>query len=132
MGKQLHIQLSDRPIGVILIAALLAVIAIIGLIGSLPALLFSQGLAVAFNAVAVGICGILLFNAWGLWTLQAWALPMVRIVIAFNLFLVLLNFVYGAFGIPTIFEAMLFGGLLAYVLLDEKFEQAFRQETTET
>lgn len=123
-NESLH-HTQKRPAGVVVLAALLTMIAAIGLISSLPALLTTRGIPVAFNAVAVGLSGLLLFNAWGLWTLQKWALLMVRLVLAINVLIVVYNFFVGAVVPVMIFEGVLYAGLLSYTLLDSHLEAAF-------
>jgi len=113
-----------RPVGLVFLCAFLCAIAGYGLITALPSLLTTQGVNVAFHAVAVAISSVLLFNAWGLWQMQRWALLMLRLILAVNLLLVVFNFFFASVDFLVIFEGALYAGLLIYVLFDETIENA--------
>lgn len=116
---------QKRPLGVVMLAAFLALVALYGLSGAIPALATSRGIPVAYRTVAIGVAVLLLFNAWGLWNLERWALQMVRLLLAVNLAILVYNFFVGGFGLIMTFEAMIFAGVLAYTVLDEACRRAF-------
>ena len=72
---------NRRPLGVTIIAILVAIGAIFEIIGGLAALAFFAPIGIF--ALIVGIISLLV--AWGLWTLQPWAFWLVVIVEAIHL-----------------------------------------------
>lgn len=118
-----------RPVGVVVLAGLFIIIAGMGLLSAVPALLTAQGIPVAFNAVAVGLSGVLLFIAWGLWTLQRWALYTVRTLLAIDLVLIGYNFIIGGeVTVSVMLEGAFFAGLLLYTFVDAALVRAFEGE----
>jgi chromate transport protein ChrA len=115
---------TSRPIGLVMLCAFLCVVAGFGLISALPSLLTTQGVNVAFHAIAVSISGILLFNAWGLWQMQRWALFMLRLILALNIFIVMYNFFVTDVDFLVIFEGALYVSLFIYVLFDDTLDNA--------
>ena len=109
-----------RPLGVTIIAILVAIGGIFEIIGGI-ALLAHYG-TTGILAILVGV--ISLFLAWGLWTLQSWAFWWVVIVEVIHLVEAILaltqhqNVGWGDLAFPII--------ILLYMFLDRNVRAAFR------
>lgn len=117
--------MKARPIGVTFIAGILGLVALYCLVRVTPLLVQVQGPRFGMIAVTFGLAGMVLFNAWGLWTLQRWALTMIRFVLAVNVLMVGFNLLMGTASPYLLFEAAFTVGVLVYTL-DDGVEQAFK------
>lgn len=110
-----------RPLGITIIAVIVAIYGVLGIIGGFMLLSASTGLAVI--ALILGILELVL--AWGLWNLQSWAFWATAIVEA----LAVLNGIFAitqnsaASGIVSIVIAL---AVLIYLFADPNVRPAFR------
>ncbi|HLX57168.1 MAG TPA: DUF2127 domain-containing protein [Ktedonobacteraceae bacterium] len=111
---------SRRPLGVTIIAILVAIGAVIEIIGGL--LLLATFAPVGIIALIVGI--ITLFVAWGLWTLKPWAFWLVVIVEVIHLIQAFFSVARGQGGsiVDIIFPIV----IILYLFLDKNVRAAFR------
>ena len=111
---------NRRPLGVTIIAVLVAIGAIFEIIGGLALLaIFAP---VGIFALIVGV--ISLFVAWGLWTLKPWAFWLVVIVEVIHLVQAVLSVARGqGVGIGDIIFPVV---ILLYLFLDRNVRAAFR------
>jgi uncharacterized membrane protein (DUF2068 family) len=110
-----------RPLGITIIAIILAVEGILGIIGGIVALGASAGLGI-FTLI-LGILYLVL--AWGLWTLQPWAFWATVVLEVVALINGILAFVGGSagHGIVAIVIALI---VLIYLFADRNVRAAFR------
>src|SRR5437588_3669791 len=102
-----------RPLGVTIIAILVAIGGVLGIIGGL--LLFAFIPALAIFSLVVGVLDLIL--AWGLWTLKPWAFWMAVIIEVIAL-------VQGIFGLAqgqggSVFSLIFPIVILLYLFLDK-------------
>ncbi len=126
-----------RPIGVSIIAVLVAIGGIITLIGALY-LFFGvgvfgfqlpgnlRGFAAWFGFFAALIGLIQLFFAWGLWTLKKWAFWAVVIIEVVNIIQILITWLghysnFGSFLLSLVIPVI----ILVYFLADRNVREAF-------
>lgn len=109
-----------RPIGVTIIAILVAVGAILGIITALYALAAAPAIAI-FDLI-IGVLELAL--AWGLWTLKPWAFWTTVILEAITLIFAILGLVSGR-GISVI-SLIVPIIVLVYLLMDRNVRAAFR------
>src|SRR5579863_4401695 len=111
---------NRRPLGVTIIAILVAIGAVLEIIGGL--LLLAVFAPVGIIALIVGI--ISLFVAWGLWTLKPWAFWMVVIVEVIHLVQALISVSRGQGGsiVDIVFPVI----ILLYLFMDRNVRAAFR------
>lgn len=126
-----------RPIGVSIIAVLVAIGGIITLIGALY-LFFGvgvfgfqlsgslRGFAVWFGILAAVIGLIQLLFAWGLWTLKSWAFWAVVIIEVLNIIQILILWLqhysnFGSFLLSLVIPVI----ILVYFLADRNVREAF-------
>ena len=111
---------SRRPLGVTVIAILVAIGAVFEIIGGL--LLLAVFAPIGIFALIIGV--ISLFVAWGLWTLKPWAFWLVVIVEVIHLVQAILSLTRGQGGSvgDLIFPII----ILLYLFLDRNVRAAFR------
>lgn len=111
---------NRRPLGVTIIAILVAIGAILEIIGGLA--LMAVFAPVGIFALIVGV--VSLFVAWGLWTLKPWAFWLVVIVEVIHLVQAILSLARGqGSGISDLVIPII---ILAYLFLDRNVRAAFR------
>lgn len=109
-----------RPLGVTIIAILVAIGAIFEIIAGLALLVIFPPLAIF--ALIVGV--VSLFVAWGLWTLKPWAFWLVVIVEVIHLIQAILSMARGqGTGIGDLVIPII---ILLYLFLDRNVRAAFR------
>ncbi len=128
-------MVSNRPMGITIIALIMGFFAVLGLCGSLiglgfaPFSVFNGGIGPMFSQGFNALFGLILavgglFVAWGLWTLQPWAFWATVIIEVLNLF-------NGGFGFSQGIRGLLCGFniipllVLLYLFLDKNVRQAF-------
>ena len=111
---------NRRPLGVTIIAILVAIGAIFEIIGGLALLaIFAP---VGIFALIIGV--VSLFVAWGLWTLKPWAFWLVVIVEVIHLVQAILSLGRGqSVGIGDVIFPIV---ILLYLFLDRNVRAAFR------
>ena len=111
---------NRRPLGVTIIAILVAMGAIFEIIGGLALLALLPPVGIV--ALIVGV--ISLFVAWGLWTLKPWAFWLVVIVEVIHLVQAVFALARGqAVGIGDVAFPVV---ILLYLFLDRNVRAAFR------
>ncbi len=111
---------NRRPLGVTIIAILVAIGAIFEIIGGL--VLLAVFAPVGILALIVGV--VSLFVAWGLWTLKPWAFWMVVIVEVVHLIQAILSLTRGqGGGVGDLIFPII---ILLYLFLDRNVRAAFR------
>ncbi len=109
-----------RPLGVTIIAILVAIGAVFEIIGGLA--LLAVFAPIGIFALIVGV--ISLFVAWGLWTLKPWAFWLVVIVEVIHLVQAIFSVARGqGVGIGDIIFPVV---ILLYLFLDRNVRAAFR------
>lgn len=109
-----------RPLGVTIIAILVAIGAIFEIIAGLALLVIFPPLGIF--ALIVGV--VSLFVAWGLWTLKPWAFWLVVIVEVIHLIQAILSMARGqGTGIGDLVIPII---ILLYLFLDRNVRAAFR------
>ncbi len=126
----------QRPLGITIIAIILAVGAILSLLGIILLLvgvnaLTHNGVADAIATVAVVIIAITaiveLILAWGLWTLKAWAFWATVIVEAIRLLNALFTLLVRHNGAASIIISLIISlVVLIYLFADRNVRAAFR------
>lgn len=109
-----------RPLGVTIIAILVAIGGVLEIIGGLLALVSYPGLAIV--TLILGVLALVL--AWGLWTLKPWAFWTTVILEAINV-------IQGIIGLTQRQGASVFGLIvpiiiLLYLFMDRNVRAAFR------
>lgn len=127
-----------RPIGVSIIAVLVAIAGILTLISAFSwffgAGVFGFHLSGTIRAASTwyGLFGLIigliqLYFAWGLWTLQRWAYLAVIIIEILNLVLTVISWTQGYFNWTSFLVNMIFPVvILVYFLADRDVREAFR------
>ncbi|HLX40778.1 MAG TPA: DUF2127 domain-containing protein [Ktedonobacteraceae bacterium] len=116
----LNVQRS-RPLGITIIAIIMAVFGILGIIAGIGLLSFSASLG--FITIIMGVLQVIL--AWGLWTLRPWAYWATVILEV----LALLNAIFAlSTGVPGqgIFGMVIALIILIYLFADPNVRAAFR------
>ena len=111
---------SRRPLGVTVIAILVAIGAIFEIIGGI--VMLAVFAPIGIFALIVGVISLLV--AWGLWTLQPWAFWVVVIVEVIHLVQAILALARGQnAGIGDVIFPVI---ILLYLFLDRNVRAAFR------
>lgn len=112
-----------RPLGITIIAIIIAIEGILGIIGGIVLLVRPNNLATGLFTLIVGILSLIL--AWGLWTLQPWAFwaTVVIEVVALINGIVAFTSSNGTVGILSIVIALI---VLIYLFADRNVRAAFR------
>ena len=127
-----------RPIGVTIIAVLVAIAGILTLISAfswffgvgvfgfnLPRGIRGAGIWYGLVGLVIGL--IQLYFAWGLWTLQRWAYLAVVIIEILNLVLTIVSWTRGYFNWTSFLVNMIIPVvILVYFLADRAVREAFR------
>lgn len=127
-----------RPIGVSIIAVLVAITGILTLISAFS-WFFGAGVfgfrlsgSIRVDAIWYGLFGLVigliqLYFAWGLWTLQRWAYLAVVIIEILNLVLTIVSWTHGYFNWTSFLVNMIIPVvILVYFLADGDVREAFR------
>lgn len=112
---------NRRPLGVTIIAILIAIGGIFSIISGLQLLSFLP--AYAFLYIILGALSLIL--AWGLWTLQSWAFWLAVVITVLNLINDIIYLTRGAGG-STFVSLILHVAILAYLFMDQNVRSAFR------
>ena len=116
----------SRPLGITIIAIIMAIQGILGIIGGIVLLTGGAGTGSVGIGLFTLILGVLyLILAWGLWTLQAWAFWTTVVIEVIALINGILGFVGGrpAVGWLSIILPII---ILIYLFADRNVRAAFR------
>lgn len=103
----------ERPLGVTLIAILLAINGIVGILGGL-ALFASGSLAGGIIGIAFGL--VLLYVAYGMWTLQRWAWLTTLVIEGLNGLFALITIITSRGATGAWISLILAGVIIAYLV----------------
>lgn len=131
-------MIRRRPIGVTIIAILVAIAGIITLISScswffgvgifgfhLPGGIRRFGVWYGIFSLVIGL--IQLYFAWGLWSLQRWAYLATVIIEILNVVLTIVSWTQGYFNWPSfLLNLVIPVVILVYFLADSDVREAFR------
>ena len=116
----------SRPLGITIIAIIMAIQGILGIIGGIMLLVGTAGAGAMGVGIFTLILGILyLVLAWGLWTLQAWAFWTTVVIEVIALINGILGLVGGQTGVG-ILSLVLPIIILIYLFADHNVRAAFR------
>ena len=110
-----------RPIGITIIAIIVAILGILDIIAGISTL--RVGVAQALIYLILGILGLIL--AWGLWTLQRWAFWALVVVEALNLINGIVA-LFERYAWPGIVSIVIAAIVLIYLFADRNVRAAFR------
>ena len=108
-----------RPLGVTIIAILVAVIGVLGIILALTFLAAAPSIAI-FDII-IGVLNLVI--AWGLWTLKPWAFWTTVILEAITVVFGIIGLVGGQ--VVSVIDLIIAIAILAYMLLDRNVRAAF-------
>ena len=111
-----------RPLGVTIIAILVAVDAVVGIISALTTLGPAQGFAI--SSLITGVLYLAL--AWGLWTLRFWAFWSAVVISAIGLVVTFLALVSGHVTVGNVIVFIISAVIFVYLLMDRSVRAAFR------
>ena len=116
----------SRPLGITIIAIIMAIQGILGLIGGIMLLVSGAGPGAMGLGIFTLILGVLyLILAWGLWTLQAWAFWTTVVIEVIALINGILGLISGQTGVG-ILSIVLPLIILIYLFADRNVRAAFR------
>jgi uncharacterized membrane protein (DUF2068 family) len=110
-----------RPLGVTIIAILVAVAAVVEIISALTTLGSSRGLAISSLVTGVLYLGL----AWGFWTLRFWAFWIAVVVSAIGLVVTFLGLVSGHLTVTYVIGFIISAVIFVYLLMDRSVRAAF-------
>jgi hypothetical protein len=116
----------SRPLGITIIAIIMAIQGILGIIGGIMLLAGGAGAGAMGVGIFTLILGVLyLILAWGLWTLQAWAFWTTVVIEVIALINGILGLVGGQMGVGLL-SLILPIIILIYLFADPNVRAAFR------
>jgi len=110
-----------RPLGVTIIAILVAVAAVVEIISALTTFGLAGGLAI--SSLVTGV--LYLAVAWGLWTLRFWAFWITVVVSAIGLVVTFLELVSGHLTVTYVIGFIISAVIFVYLLIDRSIRAAF-------
>jgi hypothetical protein len=135
-GKMEGLVRRQRPLGITIIAIIVAVVAILSLLGIILAFVgvraFVHNGVLDSAATVVLVIGAIialieLFFAWGLWTLKPWAFWATVIIEVIRLISALYSWLVVHSSLATVFFSMLVAiVVLVYLFADRNVRAAFR------
>ena len=110
-----------RPLGVTIIAILVAVAGVVEIISALTTLGPARGIAISSLVTGVLYLGL----AWGLWTLRFWAFWCTVVVSAIGLAVTFLALVSGKLTVTYVIGFIISAVIFVYLLVDRSIRAAF-------